>query len=281
MEKTLVILIGNARGGEKSWNSMYENLLVPYNADLAVCFGYKENKVESLYDKSKYVWELPEYKEWGDYYVENFGEDGIWKKVFSIAENSGFSGLYGSKGSSAITFAFRHWILKNKRDVLLEYDRIIITRSDYYYYKKHPVLDNDHFWIPFGEGYGGITDRHHIFPSSDLDIVLGVVDNYVNSNDIIEDFSNNPKVNLNIERSYVKYFGRIGYSKKIKQFERVQFTVKTAEDTTRWHVGPNEGKLLVPGHDDLYIKYGDEYALCENPSARTSANCYENGDFIL
>jgi hypothetical protein len=107
MQKTLVILIGNPRGGEKTWNSMYENLLVPFNADLAVCFGYKENKTESLYAKSKYIWEIPEYDEWADYYDENFGEDGYWKETFSKGHNHGFSGLYGSMGSSAITFAFR------------------------------------------------------------------------------------------------------------------------------------------------------------------------------
>jgi hypothetical protein len=280
MIKTLVILLGNPRGGEKTWNSMYENLLEPYDADLAICFGYNENKKESLYTKSKYVWEVPEYDEWADYYVENFGNGGIWKKVFALAGDNGFSGLYGSKGSSAITFALRDWILKNKGDVLLNYDRIIITRSDYFYYKKHPLLDNNYFWIPFGEGYGGITDRHHIFPSSDVDIVLGIVDNYINTNDIIEDFGDIPNINLNIEKSYIKYFGRIGYSKKIKQFERVQFTVKTLEDPTRWWPGPEDGKLLVPGHTDLYIKYGDEYALCENINAPTSPNCYENGEFI-
>lgn len=282
MLKTLVILLGNARGGEKAWNSMYENLLEPYNADLAVCFGYKENKTESLYKKSKYVWEIPEYEEWADYYIENFGENGIWKKVFAIAiaGDSGFSGLYGSRGSSGITLALRHWILKNKKDILLNYDRIIITRSDYFYYDKHPILDNDHFWIPFGEGYGGITDRHHIFPSSDVDLVLGIVENYVNTNLILEDFSNIPNHCLNIERSYIKYFGRFGYSKKIKQFKRVQFTVRVSEDTTRWYTGPNDGNLLVPGHTDLYIKYSDEYALCENPDAYISPNSYENGEIM-
>lgn len=279
MKKTLVILIGNARGGEKTWNSMYENLLVPYNADLAVCFGYNENKIESLYSKSKYIWELPEYDEWADYYVENYGENGIWKKVFSLCGDNGFSGLYKSKGSSAITLALRDWILKNKRDILISYDRIIITRSDYFYYDQHPLLDNDHFWIPFGEGYGGMTDRHHIFPSSDVDLVLGIVQNYINTNDVIEDFKNCPH-HLNIERSYVRYFGRIGYSEKIKQFKRVQFTVRAAEDTTRWHTGPNGGTLLVPGHTDLYIKYGYEYALCENSNAYTEPNCYETGEPI-
>jgi len=29
MEKTLVILIGNARGGEETWETMYKHLLKP------------------------------------------------------------------------------------------------------------------------------------------------------------------------------------------------------------------------------------------------------------
>ena len=36
--KTLVILLGTARGGEETWNSMYENLIEPYSADLALLF---------------------------------------------------------------------------------------------------------------------------------------------------------------------------------------------------------------------------------------------------
>ena len=37
--KTLVILLGTARGGEETWNSMYKNLIEPYSADLALLFG--------------------------------------------------------------------------------------------------------------------------------------------------------------------------------------------------------------------------------------------------
>jgi hypothetical protein len=35
---TLVVLLGNARGGEKTWHSMYKNVLNPLNADLALLF---------------------------------------------------------------------------------------------------------------------------------------------------------------------------------------------------------------------------------------------------
>lgn len=267
MEKTLVIIIGNPRGGEKTWNSMYKNLLSPYNADLALCFGYREDKSPSLYRVAKYVWELPEYLEWAEYYIENLGDDTYidgnliqpyWKKSFCLGWHTGFSGIYQTNGSSAITLAFRHYLLKNKKEIICSYDRIILTRSDLFYIKEHPILPNDHFWIPVGQHYGGITDRHHIFPSSDIDDIFGIVENYVNTGDLLEDYKDNPDL-LNIESCYLKYFNRIGYSKKIKEFLPINFTVKTEQDTTRWCGGDN---TLVPYHDDLYLKYKTDYDDC-------------------
>ena len=222
MEKTLTVVIGNPRGGEKAWNSMYRNLLEPYQSDLALCFGCNENKCHSLYSKGKYIWEVPEYEEWADYYVENFGE-GSWKQSFELGSKTGFSGLYGTIGSSAITLALRHYLLKNKKEVLLNYDRIILTRSDHFYVQEHPILPNDFFWVPYGEEYGGISDRHHIFPSSDIDIVLGIIDNYVNTEYLIQDFweMRDDPFYLNIERSYVYYFNRIGYFNKVKKLQNL------------------------------------------------------------
>jgi hypothetical protein len=42
-EKTLVILIGNARGGEQTWKTLYDNLIDVYGADLLLCFGKTNN----------------------------------------------------------------------------------------------------------------------------------------------------------------------------------------------------------------------------------------------
>ena len=39
MNRTLVVLLGNARGGEETWGSLYANLLDPQSADLALAFG--------------------------------------------------------------------------------------------------------------------------------------------------------------------------------------------------------------------------------------------------
>ena len=49
--KTLVVLLGSARGGEETWNSMYNYLLNPLSADLALLFGKSNDHSSSLYKK--------------------------------------------------------------------------------------------------------------------------------------------------------------------------------------------------------------------------------------
>ena len=56
--KTLVILLGSARGGEETWSSFYKYLLNPLSADLALLFGNTDNKTSSLYSIAIYVWEI-------------------------------------------------------------------------------------------------------------------------------------------------------------------------------------------------------------------------------
>ena len=58
MKKFLVILTGNARGGEITWNTLYNKVLIPNNADLALLFGKDYKKSESLYSEAKYIWEV-------------------------------------------------------------------------------------------------------------------------------------------------------------------------------------------------------------------------------
>lgn len=274
LEKTIVILLGNARGGEKTWRRMYENLLQPYNADLALCFGYSEDKSASLYQNAKYIWELPEYEEWADYFVENFGSDGPWKKSFEMAPTSGFSGLWGTVGSGAIFCAFQHYIYKYKKDILLEYDRIIVTRSDFFYLKQVPVFANEFCWIPTGDDHGGLCDRFKIFPSSHFDEVLGIVDNYINTENFHEDFKDfaGLSYHINFEKCHLNHFKRIDYLKNIRGFPRVQFLVKTKSDMTRW----GQTDMLVPFHDDLFIKYENEF----NETMKSIFTAYQGDCYV-
>jgi hypothetical protein len=254
--KTLIILLGNPRGGEDTWESMYKNLKEPYNADIALCFGYSDNKTSSLYKTAKYVWELKEYQNWYDYYSNNF--TGNWIKVFNENQHVGLmGGINDNKGSGAIIFAFRHFLLNNYKDILLTYDRIILTRSDYYYIDTHPILDNDNFYILEGEDYYGITDRHHIFNSKDIDNVLGVCEfmcDEKNHNLILKHKDINPEIMLKI------FFDFNGISNKIRRCERVQFTVAEPNDSTRWQVANTQ----LPGHPYLKLKYITEYNVAIN-----------------
>ena len=255
MEKTLVILIGNARGGEETWNTMYKNLLEPYNADLALCFGYTDNKTSSLYQKSKYIWELPEYDNWRKYYDENFKEnwDYIFKKQSSDKTGLG-GGIDNYDGSGAIIFAFRDFILKNKENVLKLYDRIILTRSDFYYVDTHPILPLGKLYSIEGEEYGGISDRHFVFDSNMSKDVLGICDFLCDENNFnflssLQEFTINP------EKALLIFFNNNKIIEKIEHFRRVQFTVAVNGDLSRWC----QPSGFIPGSNTVRHKYYSEY----------------------
>jgi hypothetical protein len=251
MEKTLIILIGNARGGEDTWKTMYDNLRDPYNADIALCFGKNSNKNSSLYKNAKFIWEMDEYENWYDYYSVHFKND--WFKWLEKHKPTGLlGGINDSPGSGSIIFAFRHFVLNNYKDILNQYDRIILTRSDYYYINRHPILPIEYFHIVEGEDYGGLTDRHHIFNKSMINDVLGVCE-FMCDEENFEMLHN--QSDLNPEKLLKLFFIKTGIFEKIRRCHRVQFTVADSNDTTRWQKpGP-----LLPGHRTLRLKYTTEY----------------------
>jgi hypothetical protein len=257
-EKTLTILIGNPRGGEKTWSSMYKNLLEPYNSDLALCFGERKDKNISLYEKSKYIWEIPEYDNWREYYFKVC--TGYWEKSFSLGKTDGLmGGVDDNIGSGAIIFAFRHFLKNNKKEILERYDRIILTRSDFYYAHKQQLLSNQYFWVVEGEDHQGIGDRMHIFPSTLIDNILGIVE-YMDSEDGYNQILNYTGLHRNPESLLKLYFSHSGVLNNIKRFPRVNYTVATEGDTTRW----SEAKMQDPNNLELLIKYSNEYITCMN-----------------
>jgi len=249
-EKTLVILLGNARGGEQTWESMYKNLLEPYNADLALLFGKTEDKSSSLYDRAKHIWEMPEYEDWGDYYKKYCKTD-TWEKITKKYPNDGvMGGVKNIHGSGSIIFAFRHFLKNNKKNILETYDRIILTRADHFYVAKHPVLDNNFIWIVEGEDYEGITDRHHIFHSKYIDEMLGVLEFF----DDPKTFEKLPNF-VNPEAILRLMFIENNVFDKIRRFSRVQFIVGLNNEQTRW----TKAVIPLPGNKNMYIKYVGEY----------------------
>lgn len=253
-EKTLVILIGNARGGEEAWVSMYKNLLVPYNADLALCFGESKDQKSSLYNKAKYIWEIPEYVNWRDYFVLNFNSK--WDTFLLRQKDS--SGLMGGiddhTGSGAIIFAFRHYLLKNKIDLIKQYDRVILTRSDFYYIDKHPILPLGKLYAVEGESYGGISDRHFIFDSGMSKDALGILD-FLCSEANFEMLNQFKENTINPETALLIFFKHNKIIQKLEFCKRVQFTVGIEGDMTRWKKPSNH----ILGFKNMKYKYISEY----------------------
>lgn len=248
--KTLVILVGNARGGEETWGSMYKYLIDPYSADLALLFGKTSDKSSSLYQKAKFIWEIEEYSDWWNYFKKFFSN-----RLYDVYKNNEIEGLGGGirnfRGSGAIIFAFRHFLKNNFKNELIKYDRIILSRSDFYYIDYHPILTNDAFYIVDGERYGGVTDRHHIFPSSMLDEVLSI-NEFLDSK---ENYQYLLSKKLNPERALFEYFKHNKIIKKIKFCKRVQFIVSKKNESKRW----SYTKGYKFNSKTLLIKYQKEY----------------------
>lgn len=262
MERTLVILTGNPRGNEIVWKSMYDHLMNPYNADLALCFEYQEDKTSSLYSTAKYLWEVPKYDDWEEYYVTS-QVPGRWKEVFDWTSNDpngqAFSGIGKSKGkgSGAILLAFRHYLLNNHKEEMLEYDRIILTRSDYFYLFDQPILSNEYYWVPNGESYGGISDRYQQFPTKYLDESLSVID-YLSTEHCFEEYVHRSRL-LNIEQAVANHLYCLGLTDKIKAFDRCNFIVTTDSLQDQTFLTPYAGCWDFPGSEKLKIKYIGEW----------------------
>ena len=98
--------------------------------------------------------------------------------------SSGVGGIKGEPrqpGSAGILLFFR-WFLKERlrsTGTIDQYDRFVVTRSDFVHRIPHPplrILDHRQIWIPLGEDYGGYTDRHIVANREDILRVLSIAD---------------------------------------------------------------------------------------------------------
>jgi hypothetical protein len=256
--KTLVILMGNSRGSEVAWRSLYDRVLLPLNADLALVMG-KGEKENSLYKRAKYTKFFDEYSDWGECIDmiarrECLDYDTLDKWRSLLLQND-MTGLWGGvskhgknlPGSGAIGFCMRYFAkeLIIEHSLTDKYDRFIITRSDHYYISDHPLLDDKFEWIPTGEDYGGICDRHLVIRKENVVKALDVLSWCLK---LKRTLPGNP------EYIEYNYFNRIGLD--IKRFNRTFFLVKTKDDMTRW--GECESYIDYLG---IYVKYKSEYTL--------------------
>ena len=185
-----------------------------------------------------------------------------WREFLKIKDHL-FGGVKDSEnqhlGSAGILIFFRWFLLKNLIDnnLINEYDRFVITRSDYIYNLPYPKLEympNDYIWIPNSEYYGGYTDRNVILSKTNIVQYLNIFNNFVlRSNEYYmklkkEYFWNLEKlIKFHLEQNNVLHL--------VKEFPYIMYSVRNINGSTRWNKGIYS--------DDLgyYIKYQGEFCI--------------------
>jgi hypothetical protein len=183
-----------------------------------------------------------------------------WRKFLKV-KNHLFGGVKDDKdehpGSAGILIFFRWFLLKNliDNDLINEYDRFIITRSDYIYQLPHPkieIMNEDNIWIPDCEYYGGYTDRHVILSKNNIESYLNIFNNLVlRSNEYYMKMINNFEWNL--ERLIKFHLEQNNVIELVKEFPYIMYAIRSNNVSTRWSVGEYSNDL------GYYIKYVTEY----------------------
>ena len=258
--RTLVIVMGNIRGGELAWQSLYRNVLNVNNADLALMVGDTAPRYQnaSLFQRAEYNWRFQEYEDWADALDLINGTSWRTKLIPLVHPASTILGGVKARkfsGSGGVIFMIR-WFLAKKifeLDLTSKYDRFIITRSDHYYSCEHDVseLDPNLVWIPDGEDWRGITDRHHILPAKYVLQALNILPPLLASperyREDVQSIAFNPETLLR------RRWDEEGILPRVRRFPRVLFTCGQDGDMTRWM------KLGTLVEEGVRLKYTEEY----------------------
>ncbi|MBN84051.1 MAG: hypothetical protein CMJ70_28330 [Planctomycetaceae bacterium] len=263
-EKVLVIVLAETRAHEHTFQCFRENVLDVFSADLCLCVAESEfeDTNNPFYQHAKYIWTCPEHEDWGNAFDKAQREQGTeapWRKLLAVGDQwlGGVKGVGQQPGSAAILLFFR-WFLRQcllETDVLHEYDRFIITRSDFMHCIPHVplrLLEENSIWVPYGEDYGGYTDRHIVVHRRDVLNVLSITDFMLSEPEqIAQEMSHFNHWNL--ER-FIKFsFTRQGLAERIKRYPYSMYAVRKCGGRTRWSTGKFDRHL------GYYVKYRSEY----------------------
>ena len=266
--RTLVVVLGNVRGGTPAWKSMIRELLDPNMADLALLVGEGDptNPPEHtlLHDRAKYIWTVPEYDDWADAMEDIPDKPLDWRpRLFGMTNatrrgNILLGAAQNISGSGALVFMFRFYLSQKlvEHNLLSVYNRFVVTRSDHYYLCVHDlsILSNDYIWVPEGSDHYGICDRHFIASNetvlSALDILPPLVRHPEAYREQVETYP------YNTERFLRLRWEQEGLGPLLQRFNRTLFLVASSKDNTRWKP---KGKYIK--HLDVYLKYSQEYRL--------------------
>jgi len=162
-------------------------------------------------------------------------------------------------GSGGILIFFRWFLLKSlvDNDLINNYDRFVITRSDFIYQLPHPkveYMNENCIWIPDCEYYGGYTDRHAVLSKTNIEPYLNILNNLIlKSNEYFIKMTNKNHTWWNLEQIILLNLEQNNVLSLVKEFPYIMYAVRNINGTTRWEEGTYANSL------GYYIKYTTEY----------------------
>jgi hypothetical protein len=114
--RTLVILTGDLRCGEKAWSTLYENVLDLNHADLALFVqvpSQLEYKNASLFARARHIEWIPRYDDWAD--AIDLIDGPAWRETIlqlypAETHYLILGGVEGYRASAAMVHMFRYFV---------------------------------------------------------------------------------------------------------------------------------------------------------------------------
>lgn len=261
--KTLVIIIGSIRGGHYAWSSFKTNLIDALQADFAYLGPDDASIIQRQVD---YNWQFDDLSDWGDFFDE-MAEPSAWRHLCSELPRGGAQFLGGvsncQEGSAGILLAYRELLyrLVAEKKLFNKYDWFILTRSDQLHLCVHQSmseLDSKSIHIASGEDYGGVSDRHAVYPAPLFLAGLGVTRTLLRNSKKFFNHFNATGIHMNLEAVLDFYFNMSGLP--VKRSRRTFFGVIRTCDNTRWSSGEFHP---VADQLGLKVKYPSELQIAE------------------
>ena len=185
---------------------------------------------------------------------------GHWRDLFQLDDQFMGGVIEENKtynGSAGILVFFRWFLLKSlkENDLLTKYDRFIITRSDFLYQVPHAqmnLLDKNCIWIPKGEQYGGLTDRHVVLSQENIEVYLNILNSFIESPDLYVSYMKKHNVH-NLEKMIKTHLDYNNVLNKVKYIPYVMYSIRAENGSTRWSKGDWSNE------HNYFIKYRTEY----------------------
>ena len=284
-KRTLTIVIGSIRGGIYAWRSFQKQVLNELNSDFAY-MGPDDPRLMSL--NIKYHWHVSDVQDWGSF-LNDFYPKVSWNHFCTEMPIGGAQFLGGvancQPGSAGILLVYRELLRRKiiERGLVNKYEWFVLTRSDQFHLCPHQrltELPTNAINIASGEDYGGVSDRHTVYPAALVLEGLNVTNHVLRHSREVFKIFNESGHHMNLESVLSYYFERV-CGLAIARFNRTFFGVRRNCDKTRWSLGKSHPVADIM---KLKIKYLSELSAAQqscnlffsSPSETVIDDCQEN-----